>query len=122
MEQPGGYIGDPFAHEQNLVIEEPGATLLVTGCAHRGILNILEHFRTLYDRLPTHVIGGFHLFDRTTGRAEDPATIDRIGETLRQTNALFHTCHCTGPGPYRRLQATMGTQLGYMQTGRVLSI
>src|SRR5574344_2389335 len=60
-EQNERMIDDTFAHEQNLIIEEDGKTLLVTGCAHNGIINILEHFQEIKGRMPDYVIGGFHL-------------------------------------------------------------
>ena len=60
-------IDDTFAHEQNLIIEEDGKTLLVTGCAHNGIINILEHFQEIKGRMPDYVIGGFHLSSRSCG-------------------------------------------------------
>jgi len=42
MEHNGQIVQDTFVHEQNLIIEEDGKTLLVTGCAHNGIVNILN--------------------------------------------------------------------------------
>ncbi len=51
---------DVFRHEQNLIIREEGNTVLLSGCAHNGIVNILEHYVNKYGGLPTHVIGGFH--------------------------------------------------------------
>ncbi|MGI6141608.1 MAG: MBL fold metallo-hydrolase, partial [Caldicoprobacterales bacterium] len=59
MEQYGQTLQDSFAHEQNLIIVEDGKTLLVTGCAHNGIVNILEHFHDLKGRMPDYVVGGF---------------------------------------------------------------
>ena len=59
MEQYGQTLQDAFAHEQNLIIVEDGKTLLVTGCAHNGIVNILEHFHDLKGRMPDYVVGGF---------------------------------------------------------------
>ena len=53
---------DVFRHEQNLIIREEGNTVLLSGCAHNGIVNILEHYVNKYGGLPTHVIGGFHLY------------------------------------------------------------
>ena len=45
-------VADTFDHEQNLIIEEEGKSLLITGCAHNGIINILEHFILLRDADP----------------------------------------------------------------------
>ena len=56
LERPGGYIQDDFSHEQNLVIREDGISLLVSGCSHKGIVNIVDQFYNLYGHYPTHVI------------------------------------------------------------------
>ena len=64
-EYKGQTVDDTFAHEQNLVIEEDGKNLLITGGAHNGIVNILEHFYSFKGRMPNYVIGGFHLSSRS---------------------------------------------------------
>jgi len=120
-EHNGQTIDDRFAHEQNLVVEENGKTLLVTGCAHNGIINILEHFQKLKGQMPDYVIGGFHLSSRTGGN-EDSDTIDRIGEYLMGTKAKFYTCHCTGIEPYKRLKSVMGDSIDYLSAGSVTTI
>jgi 7,8-dihydropterin-6-yl-methyl-4-(beta-D-ribofuranosyl)aminobenzene 5'-phosphate synthase len=122
MEQSGQIVQDTFAHEQNLIIEEDGKTLLVTGCAHNGIVNILEHFHDLTGHMPNFVIGGFHLYSRSSGTTEDPETIDKISEYLMDTNAKFYTCHCTGKESYDRLKAAMGDRIDYLSAGREITI
>jgi 7,8-dihydropterin-6-yl-methyl-4-(beta-D-ribofuranosyl)aminobenzene 5'-phosphate synthase len=117
MEQNGQRVEDSFAHEQNLILEEDGKTFLVTGCAHKGIVNILEHFRELKGHMPDYVIGGFHLFSPSSGSSEDPGTIDAIGRYLLATNAKYYTCHCTGIEPYNRLKALMGESIDYLPAG-----
>ena len=117
----GQTVDDTFAHEQNLVIEEDGKTLLVTGCAHNGIINILEHFHTLKGRMPDYVIGGFHLSSRSGGN-EDSEMTDRIVKYLLSTKAKFYTCHCTGIEPYKRLKAGMGDSIDYLSTGSGIKI
>ena len=120
-QQNGQMTDDTFAHEQNLVIEEDGKTLLVTGCAHNGIINILEHFNTLQGRIPDYVIGGFHLSSRSSGN-EDSDTIDRIGKYLMGTKAKYYTCHCTGVEPYERLKSVMGDRIEYLSAGSEIEI
>jgi 7,8-dihydropterin-6-yl-methyl-4-(beta-D-ribofuranosyl)aminobenzene 5'-phosphate synthase len=120
-EHKGQMVDDTFAHEQNLVIEEDGTTLLVTGCAHNGIINILEHFHTIKGRMPNYVIGGFHLSSHSGGN-EDFDMIDRIGKYLMGTKAKFYTCHCTGIEPYKRLKSTMGDSIDYLSTGSGIKI
>ena len=120
-EQNGELVNDNFAHEQNLVIEEAGKTLLVTGCAHNGIVNILKHFHDLMGRDPDTVIGGFHLSSRTTGN-ERSESIHQIGHYLKKTQAVFYTGHCTGAEPYNQLRSLMGEQLNQLTTGSEISL
>ena len=120
-EQNERMIDDTFAHEQNLIIEEDGKTLLVTGCAHNGIINILEHFQEIKGRMPDYVIGGFHLSSRSGGN-EDSDMIDRIGKYLMATKAKFYTCHCTGIEAYERLRSVMGDNIDYLSTGSEITI
>ncbi len=120
-EQNERMIADAFAHEQNLIIEEDGKTLLVTGCAHNGIINILEHFQEIKGCMPDYVIGGFHLSSRSGGN-EDSDMIDRIGKYLMATNAKFYTCHCTGIEAYERLKSVMGDNIDYLSAGSEITI
>ncbi len=122
MKHDGKIVQDTFAHEQNLIIEEAGKTLLVTGCAHNGIVNILEYFHDLKRRMPNYVIGGFHLSSRSSGSNEDPEMIDKISKYLMDTNVKFYTCHCTGIEPYNRLKAAMGDKIDYLSAGSKIVI
>jgi 7,8-dihydropterin-6-yl-methyl-4-(beta-D-ribofuranosyl)aminobenzene 5'-phosphate synthase len=120
-EHNGQTTVDTFAHEQNLAIEEGGKVLLVTGCAHNGIINILEHYRTVKGRMPDYVIGGFHLSSRSGGN-EDFDTIDRIGKHLMDTKAKYYTCHCTGIKAYERLKSVVGDSIEHLSTGSEIII
>lgn len=118
----GEYILDDFAHEQNLIVRENGKTLLVAGCAHRGIANILEAFALIEGRMPDIVIGGFHLYNRAADTTEDAGLIAALGAFLKSTGALFYTCHCTGLEAYARLKETLGEQVRYFAGGDRLTI
>ncbi len=116
VEDQGLRVADTFAHEQSLVVEEDGKLLIITGCAHNGILNILWHFQSLEGRMPDYVIGGFHLSSRSGGQ-ESPEEIDRIACALIGTGAKFFTCHCTGLDVYKRMKSRMGNQIEYLSAG-----
>ncbi|MBP1765063.1 MAG: metallo-beta-lactamase family protein [Firmicutes bacterium] len=111
---------DDFTHEQNLIITEGAHTLLLAGCAHNGIVNIIDHMLANGYGQPTHVIGGFHLYSRPTNQCEDPETIRQLGEYLMQTGATYYTCHCTGLEPYKQLRTVMGESIEYLAAGRQL--
>lgn len=122
MKVDGSLRPDDFIHEQNLVINEDGVTTLVAGCAHNGIVNILEHFRADKGQTPDCVIGGFHLYNPSSRQSESPAVVAGIGEYLSGTTARYYTCHCTGIESYHRLKEMMGDQIGYLATGDELII
>lgn len=108
---------DNFDHEQSLVITEGDQTLLVAGCAHRGIVNILEHFRMKKGFFPDFVIGGFHLYNPGMKTSEKPAVVDKIANYLIGTKATFYTGHCTGADAYQQLKAIMGDTIQAISTG-----
>ncbi len=113
-------MDDDFIHEQNLVIEEE-SMVLFTGCAHRGIINIVRHFHAIKGRYPDVVIGGFHLAKSDVDRESD-AEIDRIAAFLVSTGARYYTCHCTGLVPYSILKEKMGDRIDYLAAGDILEI
>lgn len=122
MEKDGQLIADDFCHEQNLIIREKNQVVLVAGCAHNGIINILDHMALNYDLQPTVVIGGFHLYNRSRKKSESQELIEEIGGELKKTAASYYTCHCTGEAPYRILKAMMGDQVNYLATGSRVNI
>ncbi len=116
------FLQDDFGHEQNLVIRENGKTILIAGCAHCGIVNIVEQFHKEKGCLPDLVIGGFHLFNNGTKESENPAIIKEIAEFLINSDSMYYTCHCTGIEPYNQLKSLMGKKLAYLSTGSQIEI
>lgn len=116
MEVNGVIEPDDFAHEQNMILEEEENTVLVTGCAHKGIVNILEHFRLLKGYYPSHVIGGFHLYNSS------PQVLAEIGAYLLSTRAMFYTGHCTGIEAYTSLKSMIGEKMRCLSTGEQIII
>lgn len=105
------FVRDVFDHEQCLVIEENGMHVLLSGCAHNGILNILDRYEELYGALPDVVISGFHLIQKQGYTPEDIAVIEETARELLQTGILFYTGHCTGQEPYQIMKSIMGDRL-----------
>lgn len=111
----GQYTVDTFTHEQYLAIVEDETLLLITGCSHRGISNIVAECQRRYKRFPDVVIGGFHLMDYTE---EDHKALDDIAHYLIETGATYYTCHCTGDASYAYLKEAMGEQLYWCSGGQ----
>lgn len=115
----GQYIQDEFHHEQNLLLTAGGKKILFCGCAHNGILNVMETLERKFGdtMLPDLVIGGFHLMKRIEFSETDTAEITEIANRLKNYKAHFATCHCTGLPVYTQMKEIMGGQLSYVRSG-----
>lgn len=77
--------------EQSLVIRTDKGLVVITGCAHPGIVNIVTKARELLDDNILLVMGGFHLLDKS--RAE----IEKIINSFKQLGVQYvGACHCSG--------------------------
>ena len=122
MKIDGKFLHDDFSHEQNLIINEDGKTVLIAGCAHNGIVNIVEHYKEETETYPDFIIGGFHLYNRSANRAENPDVVRKIGEYLLETGSMCLTCHCTGDIPFNQLKDVLGGKIGYLSSGTRMMI
>ena len=113
----GELVQDDFAHEQCLVIKEGVKSILLSGCAHHGILNILDRYIALYGKEPDIVISGFHMMRKNGYSDEDINMIIDTALALRQYKTVFYTGHCTGVEPYNAMKKLMGSQLHYVHSG-----
>ncbi len=116
------YKVDNFSHEQYLSIQEGEVRLLVSGCSHRGILNIVEAYHEHWGLYPTHVIGGFHLYNHRTGEPEAPQVLEHIAKKLLESKAVYYTCHCTGEENFLALERLMGDRIHYLAGGDILQL
>ena len=87
----GEFVKDTFLHELAFVVGD----VLFTGCAHNGILNILESIQE-----PIRLcLGGFHLLDsHLSEHYETDEQLREISSELvrRYPYVEFYTGHCTG--------------------------
>lgn len=92
---PGGWEPDPLIlDDQALIVHVKGAGLVVlTGCGHAGIVNIVRYAQQLTGVNQVHaVIGGFHLSGPLFS-AVIPPTVDALSELAPQ---VVVPAHCTG--------------------------
>ena len=118
----GDMVQDDFAHEQCLVINEGTKSVLLSGCAHHGILNILDRYRELYGGDPDVVISGFHMMKRHGYSDADITMIIDTALELRKLRTVFYTGHCTGVEPYNAMKKLMGEKLHYVHSGDEIRI
>ena len=94
----GKFYTDSFAHEMCLALTIKDGLLLMTGCAHNGIVNMITTAERLLEKPVIGVIGGTHLkgFDE-----------ERTACTIHWLNGkpelrMLAVCHCTGDKALRR--------------------
>jgi 7,8-dihydropterin-6-yl-methyl-4-(beta-D-ribofuranosyl)aminobenzene 5'-phosphate synthase len=91
----GGWTPDPAVYDdQAAIVNVAGKGLVVlTGCGHAGVVNILRHARRLTGVERIHaVIGGFHL----TGKAFEPIIERTVAAVAELEPAVVVPAHCTG--------------------------
>ena len=111
VEENGIRKPDDFRHEQYLLLEEQGKRILISGCSHKGILNIADAFR------PDILIGGFHFM-----KIEEEKKLAEAAKKLLEYDTIYYTGHCTGQKQYDYLKAIMGEKLHYIAAGTVLEL
>ena len=122
VKRNGRMIADDFCHEQNLVITSDDSKILLCGCAHAGIVNIVRYAEELIGSEPTAVIGGMHLYEPTKNRYESDEYVAEVANALAKFKSSYYTCHCTGKKAYEKMKVCLGNRLKYLRTGAELRI
>ena len=117
MREDGGLRPDGFTHELATVIEGEQGLVLLTGCAHNGVLNMLEAVHQAFpDRAIQAIVGGFHLHH------EDRQEVLRVGEKLLDEKIpAIISGHCTGKKAIKLLQEHLGDRFQQLHTGMVMT-
>lgn len=105
---------DDFRHEMYLLIREGERRIVVSGCSHRGVMNLKTWFA------PDVFIGGFHLMKLDPEKEATRLKFTAM-ELLKQ-ETVYYTGHCTGEAQYEALKARMGERLQRLSTGAVFEI
>lgn len=85
-----GELGDG-SKEQSLMIDTPKGLVVITGCAHPGIVNIVKFAKDYLKKSVYLVLGGFHLM------AYNENQVKQIIEDLRELGVKqVGPSHCTG--------------------------
>ena len=101
----GKWVPDPIRDDQAvvLIVKDKGLVVL-SGCAHAGIINTVEYAKKITGTDHVHaVLGGFHL----SGKAYEqviPPTVDRM---LQIDPDYIVPMHCTGRDAVNRFMETM---------------
>ena len=114
--------GDGSANEDMNKPLQGDLSILMSGCAHSGILSILDAFCEKYGKAPDLAISGFHLMKKTEYTGDEIREIEEIARELRKYSTRFITCHCTGIPAFNRMKEIMGDQLEYVHSGEEIDL
>lgn len=111
-----GEMGEAIK-EQSLVIDTAKGLIIVAGCSHPGIVNILKRAKEILDK-PIHLVfGGFHLGSKSDAEVREiiagfkELKVEKCGAT-----------HCTGDGPIAMFKKAFGENYVPMGTGKVIEV
>lgn len=118
----GSVKKDDFEHEINLLINENNQYNLFCGCAHKGIINIIDRAKDIINSNLSTVIGGFHLMELKVKNSDDRNFLDKLLNALNNNNVdKYYTCHCTGEEIYNYLSGGVNN-LDELKTGMTIDI
>jgi 7,8-dihydropterin-6-yl-methyl-4-(beta-D-ribofuranosyl)aminobenzene 5'-phosphate synthase len=104
---------DPLLDDSALIIDHPEGLIIVSGCAHAGIINIIEHARRQTGKSQVLAfIGGTHLIS---------ASQQRLDQTISALDSFsiskIIVSHCTGFYAAARLYNALGERVIKGETG-----
>jgi len=114
----GKVVQDTLADDQSLVLDTGKGLILIFGCAHSGMVNIMNHViqKTGKDHFCA-VLGGTHL---------DFLTPEQMEESLRFLKGMnidqIGVSHCTGLRAAFRLQQEFGDRFFYGWVGSGIEV
>lgn len=117
-ETDGKTAPDIFLDDQSLVLDTEKGLVLVLGCAHSGMINIIDHvIRKTGEEKFKAILGGTHL---------DFLTPEQLEESIKALKQMeiekIGVSHCTGMRAAFRLQQEFGDRFFFGCVGSVLEV
>lgn len=113
IEVDGELMEDKLSDDMSLIIDHPDGLIIISGCAHSGIINILEHsIKQTGKSKILAFIGGTHLIN---------ASEERLRKTISALKSYdiqnIIVSHCTGFYAAARLYNELGSKVIKGDTG-----
>jgi 7,8-dihydropterin-6-yl-methyl-4-(beta-D-ribofuranosyl)aminobenzene 5'-phosphate synthase len=111
-----GQLGK-WIKEQALIIRTEKGLIVITGCAHPGIVNIVNAAKDLLKEDILFVMGGFHLEWAGKGK------IEKIISAFKELNVRYAgPCHCTGAKARKLFEEHFGENYINIGAGKVINL
>ena len=103
--------------EHGLIIDTPRGGVLVVGCSHPGIVQMVRRAKEIIQKEILYVIGGFHLFQKEEDKIEE------VAGALKALNVRYVTpTHCSGKEAIRIFQETFQDGFIIGGAGRIIDL
>ncbi|OOP72103.1 MBL fold metallo-hydrolase [Clostridium beijerinckii] len=111
------YVLDDFSDEIVLGVKHEKGLVVILGCSHVGIVNILESL-TQRSGIPIYaIVGGSHLIEA------DELRLNNTINYLKEKNiSIFRLSHCTGDRAVGKLESEFENKFVYNNTGKILEL
>lgn len=103
--------------EQSLILDTPKGLVVITGCSHQGIVNILKRTKEVVDKNIYLVFGGFHLL-----RHSEEMVNDIVSKFKTYGVQKCGCTHCTGDDAIQLFREAYGENFVDMGTGKIINI
>lgn len=111
----GGYTKDYFTDEIAVALDTENGLVVIVGCSHPGIINILKTIEKRSGKKICAVVGGTHLVD---------ANEERLRKTIADLKKMNINCiavsHCTGEENLEKIKESFGEKFIFNCTGNVI--
>ncbi len=117
----GKLLKDQILDDMSLIVNVSGGKglVIVTGCGHAGIINIIRHARAITGVNKIEgLIGGLHLIE--VGWEE---RIEKTVEALSEIDPNWVVAgHCTGFAALKRISMVLGDKFSLLHAGKRVSL
>jgi len=111
-----GELGE-WIKEQSLIIHTEKGLIVITGCAHPGIVKTINKAKDLFKNTVLLVMGGFHLGGESKGE------IENIISSFRKLGVSYvGPCHCSGDTARRLFKEEYGKNFINVGVGRAITM
>lgn len=114
LKKDNDFIKDDFKDEVALGIDTDKGIILVLGCAHIGITNIIESVKSITNKEIFAVFGGSHLV-----KASKIRILETIKYLKKQNIKVLRLSHCTGDKACSELKREFKDIFKYNKTGDI---
>lgn len=118
VKKDGQFVPDPFRDDYSLVLDTPKGLIVILGCAHAGIINILNHVIDKTGKKEIYaLLGGTHL---------DFTSADQLTSTVEALKGFsiekIAVSHCTGQKAAARLYNDFGDRFDFAPVGYQIEV